>query len=232
MVFGNPPGEGMIPGLNILWSLAVKEHFYLLFPLAYLAILGLSRRERGASWPRPAWSSWRGDACWCSDSGRPKRGRTRRPTRGSTRSSGGACWRSPPTPQGDRWGHRLTGWGRSAVAFVALVGCLVLRADWFRETFRYTIQGVALMPLFALAIRRWQSGPVRFLNLYLMRLLGVYSYTIYLVHHVIVHYLKATTPTAVVLNFPIVLGLSFALAALMYRFVDLPAAELRRKFSP
>src|ERR1041385_683299 len=55
MIFG-PPHTGMVPGLESLWSLAVEEHFYLLFPCAYILLRRSFRRPKdqflvlGAIW--------------------------------------------------------------------------------------------------------------------------------------------------------------------------------------
>jgi peptidoglycan/LPS O-acetylase OafA/YrhL len=54
--------------------------------------------------------------------------------------------------------------------------------EGFRETLRYTLQGLALIPLFIAAIHYQKSWPVILLNLPLMRFLGVLSYSLYLCH--------------------------------------------------
>jgi hypothetical protein len=61
-----------------------------------------------------------------------------------------------------------------------------------RSTIRYTLQGVALMPLFIAAIRFQRSLAVRILNFAWVRFLGVLSYALYLCHSII---LEATIRT-------------------------------------
>jgi peptidoglycan/LPS O-acetylase OafA/YrhL len=133
---------------------------------------------------------------------------------------------------GDRLGVRLGNWFWGTIGF-ALIGLTVLfRAPWFRESFRYTIQGLALMPLFALAIRQGSGGPLRFLNSYAMRLLGVYSYTIYLCHFVIQYYLdkQENFHSNFLINFIVIFLGSFCIAAVMYNTIDRPMTRVRRRF--
>jgi peptidoglycan/LPS O-acetylase OafA/YrhL len=107
-----------------------------------------------------------------------------------------------------------------------------VREPWFRETIRYTIQGIALMPLFALAIIKGKEGGFRALNSYGMRLLGIYSYTIYLAHFVVLSYLMPEpTPRFFPMAFALSLTISFIIAAVMYQFVDLPCAAIRKRYS-
>jgi peptidoglycan/LPS O-acetylase OafA/YrhL len=223
---------GMIPGLDILWSLAVEEHFYLIFPLAYLAILGLSQQKQGGILAAVCLAvlAWR---CVLVFGYNAPEWRTYVAT--DTRLDSilwGCLLAIAANPAlGDRWGTRLANWGLGTIAMAMIVGTLLFRAGWFRETFRYTIQGVALMPLFALAIRRGRSGPLSFLHNYMMRLISVYSYTIYLVHSVLLVFLFDTRQPRFIKSFPVVMVLSFISAALMYRFVDVPMAAIRRRYS-
>ena len=67
-------------------------------------------------------------------------------------------------------------------ALLAEIGVsLVVRNEQFRESLRYTIQGCSLFVLFAFALH--SRGMVRsILTSRSLRLIGLYSYTIYLVH--------------------------------------------------
>jgi peptidoglycan/LPS O-acetylase OafA/YrhL len=119
-----------------------------------------------------------------------------------------------------------------ALALLALLGTFLIRDDNFRETFRYTIQGVALMPLFTAVLsddpktlmRRVLSCPP-------MVLIGRLSYSIYLFH------LLARTPGEVYFGSPyqtgsVITGLLFTGAAsyTLFIFVERPIAGLRRRF--
>jgi peptidoglycan/LPS O-acetylase OafA/YrhL len=117
-------------------------------------------------------------------------------------------------------------------AVILLLAMFGVRDDNFRETFRYTIQGLALMPLFTAVlsddpktlIRRSLSSPP-------MVLIGKLSYSIYLLH------LLARTPGEVFFGSPYHIGsvisgllLTGAAAYAIFIFVERPVAGLRRRF--
>jgi len=116
-------------------------------------------------------------------------------------------------------------------AVLALLLTFILRDDNFRETIRYTIQGLALMPFFTAAIsdnpgsvlRRVLSSPP-------MVLIGRLSYSIYLFH------LLARTPGEVYFGSPYAAGsiisglvLTGAISYGLYIFVERPLAGLRHR---
>jgi peptidoglycan/LPS O-acetylase OafA/YrhL len=229
-------GRSDIPGLNILWSLAVEEHFYMVFPLLYLLTCHTSRSRQGTLLVSlcALVLLWRCVLVFYFHSASTNLDRTYTAT--DTRVDSilwGCLFAIVCNPVlGDRQAQRMANWWVGGIALAVLGFCLVFRPPWFRETFRYTIQGIALMPLFALAILRGMERPLRFLNWYGMRLVGVYSYTIYLTHFVVLHYLMPeATPKLFPIAFLIAFSISFILAAAMHRFVDLPAAMLRKRYS-
>jgi len=147
-------------------------------------------------------------------------------------------------PAGARWLRRLTRPAVVAVAAVALLATFLVRDAFFRDSFRYTVQGLALMALVATVC--FGTVPAR-----LMRLLesrparhvGQLSYSLYLLHPIAVSlaerawvpagaggeggtleaaHLAAFVATAV--------PLSFLLAELSYRFVETPFLRWRRRF--
>jgi peptidoglycan/LPS O-acetylase OafA/YrhL len=105
---------------------------------------------------------------------------------------------------------------------------MVPRNPTFRETFRYTIQGLALAPVFIAAIRFPRALPFRFLNLPAVSFVGVVSYGIYLVQSPIILLLRRTLwPEWIVAGLS--LALSVAVATLLYYGVERPCARLRRR---
>jgi peptidoglycan/LPS O-acetylase OafA/YrhL len=118
------------------------------------------------------------------------------------------------------------------LALILLFATFIVRDDDFRETFRYTIQGIALMPLFTAVlsddpktlVRRSLSSPP-------MVLIGKLSYSIYLLH------LLARTPGEVYFGSPYHIGstisgllLTGVAAYIIFIFVERPIAGLRRRF--
>ena len=69
-----------------------------------------------------------------------------------------------------------------AAAAIVMMMTIVWRDVYFRETFRYSLQGLALMPVFYFAIKYAAHFPFTLLNHPWVVRIGVYSYAIYLIH--------------------------------------------------
>jgi peptidoglycan/LPS O-acetylase OafA/YrhL len=126
-------------------------------------------------------------------------------------------------------------WALLALAAGTLLATLLYRDESFREGIRYSLQGLALMPIFYFAIRFSDSQPFRCLNWPLAMKLGIYSYTIYLMHYVVIRLFWADAPAIAskpYLIFPIALLISIAFSAGVDRFVDPYFRRLRRQFRP
>jgi peptidoglycan/LPS O-acetylase OafA/YrhL len=126
----------------------------------------------------------------------------------------------------------LRAWMCRILALTLLLATFIIRDDDFRETFRYTIQGLALMPFFTAVLsddpktllRRTLSCPP-------MVLIGRLSYSIYLLH------LLARTPGEVFFGSSYQIGsiisgllLTGAAAYIIFILVERPIAGLRRRF--
>lgn len=212
-----------------LWSLAIEEHFYLVFPLVFLLWLGRLRPRRAALaclglcaavlaircvnvWRLPdyslnySWTHTRIDAILF-----------------------GCClglWNNPVVPADRAW--RPAPW-HVAASLAVILGTLAVRDPAFRESLRYTLQSAALFVPFAYLLHG--EGPlVRLLASRPMRRLGLWSYSFYLAHMTVV---------ALVLHLrPGLHGVGLMLAALpvtllwcwgMYGLVERPCARLRRR---
>lgn len=126
-------------------------------------------------------------------------------------------------------------WAILAVAHGCLLVTLLHRETSFRETLRYSLQGLALMPIFYFAIRHSNNQLFRHLNSSLALRLGTYSYAIYLIHHVIIYMITNNFPTIAakpIILFPVTLLFSIAYAAAIDRFVDGFFRQLRHKYRP
>jgi len=218
-----------VEGLGILWSLAVEEHFYLVWPSIFLLIARKRISSRHVLIGLSVILLWRvvrfyllGHSAWdvyiSTD------------TRIDSILFGcllamivnsGAASRFFPDGVAARY---LV----MAVAIIVLLLCFVVREEGFRSTLRYTLQGLALMPLFYYAIFRPEDPLFRWLNGRVIRRIGVYSYTIYLCHFVIIYALERTeleTAARVILA----LALSIGWAALVNELVEKPLKPLRTK---
>ena len=232
------PGNTIPEGTGILWSLAVEEHFYIFYPLLMTLLLGSPLRPRttGAllgivclvvlAWrfhlvQTPGF--WPDRTYYASD------------TRIDLIVYG--CILAlvmNPARQPHRSGSMSPAqWTVLATAAGAMLLTLLYRDPTFRETTRYSIQGLALMPIFYFAIRFSDNRLFRYLNSPWALTLGTYSYAIYLIHYVVITSIENNFPAVAAkpfILFPTALLISIAYAAAVERFVEPYFKRLRHKF--
>ncbi|MGB6230981.1 MAG: acyltransferase [Litorimonas sp.] len=226
-------GAGVMPYMSWtpLWSLAVEEHFYLLFP-ALLVLTGLDWRRLTAVllavvvavpiwrlvvslvWPDTAelYTYMATDA------------RIDSIAYGCLFSLGLHQLRNPERL---RW---LIGWAPVALAVAALLATFVIRDEMFRQVLRFSVQGVAIgvliLNLYFGQMFRW-TFPV--LELAPLRWIGRVSYGLYLWHFPVldgVRRLELGEAQTVLLA----LAASFAVTALSFYFWEQKFVALRKRF--
>jgi peptidoglycan/LPS O-acetylase OafA/YrhL len=231
--------SGQPIGTGVYWSLAVEEHFYLLFPWLFIGMQRLrldGRRQALLLWGlcalALAWRCWLVYCCHVA---------TNRTYMGSDTRLDSilfgcalAVWHNPmldaPAPSpGDarRWALLYVPGAMAVLAF-----CLVYRNDAFRETFRYSLQGAALTVLFTAAVRFPGWGAFRWLNTRAMEYIGGLSYALYLVHFTMLfvawHFLPGWPAAATGV---LALAASLLLAQLSFRYIEAPCARLRKRLA-
>lgn len=217
---------GMSSNIPIpLWSLDVEEHFYLLFPAAYVlmrarsearvivgiaALIGLALAVRIltfeiASDPTDIfyWTHTRIDSilfgCLLAVVNNPVT---------KDRAYIGASWL----------------WFAAGVAIIGVT--LLVRDPFFRETWRYSVQGVGLFLIFNYVLRT--GGIVnQALSITPLKWIGDRSYVLYLIHMPML-LVGERFFGASVLGYAIGFALSLAFAAAMYRFVEQPLLQWRK----
>lgn len=210
-----------------LWSLAIEEHFYMLFPfcfillarrysmeqvarvlgLACVVILGLrfatliftDDLSRNYYWSHTRLDSLLFGCCL-------------------------ALWQNPILdPQA--WRPKN---GHVALALLGVVATFLIRDPLFRETIRYSIQGVALFVLFSFVLDGRSAFVTKWLSWKPVAWIGLVSYTLYLCHLAIfaaVHNILGVTELqAGVIGAP----LAFLFAYAMRVWVELPIVKWRR----
>jgi peptidoglycan/LPS O-acetylase OafA/YrhL len=224
-------------GTGVLWSLAIEEHFYLLYPPLLLALLAMRRpasRIAVLAAILALFLVWRlvlaillgasSDYLYAASDARFD-------------SILYGCLLAFMMNAGAAERVFPSGAGGMAAMTAAGLALLLLTFLWrdqlFRDTLRYSIQGVALMPLFYYAVRRPEALHHRVLNTPAMTVIGAFSYTIYLIHYVLMGSIAEAYPAlkGTPLNFLLSFGGSFLYAWAMYRFVETPVARLRRRVS-
>lgn len=228
-------GFNKVPaGTSILWSLSVEEHFYFLYPLIFSVFIfniGKLRLAYFLIGIMIVMLCWR---YYLFDVQKVFEGRILFAS--DTRIDSiivGCILALLKNPVKDINTRHL-----SKIDFLLImlsVLCLLLtflyRDESFRAIYRFTVQGIALCVLFYYAIAFSKHPLFSFLNIRIMDRIGVYSYTIYLVHFIIIELIMANIP-GINNNYVlllIVLGMSVFIGFLMYNFVEKPLQIYRKK---
>jgi peptidoglycan/LPS O-acetylase OafA/YrhL len=231
-------GNTIPDGTGILWSLAVEEHFYIFYPLLMTLMLGCALRPRTIG-------ALLGVGCLAVLAWRihlvqspgfvPDRTYYASDTRIDSIIYGCilAVVMSPKQQLNQlatmSWGH----WTVLATASGTLLLTLLDRNVVFRETIRYSVQGLALMPFFYFAVKFSDNRLFQKLNSPWIVSLGIYSYAIYLIHYVVITLIVENVPSLAAKSFilfPTALLLSIVYAAIIDRFVDSYFRRLRRNY--
>jgi peptidoglycan/LPS O-acetylase OafA/YrhL len=226
-------GVSTISGLGILWSLAVEEHFYFIWPAIFLMIargqIGL-RSIAGLLLLILLWRCFRFFVLGSTFYEIYISTDTRFDSilygclLGLMHAKPNEIWTFPPLKSGI-WIIML--------ACAAILFTIGFRDEVFRSTLRYSVQGIALLPLFHYAVKYPEVWVFRPLNWGFMRKLGLWSYTIYLIHFVIINGLVfngiALPGSILMLGLAGILSAGFAAA--VYRFIEAPLHPLRRRLT-
>ena len=226
---------GHAPGTWIFWSLCIEEHFYLLFPLAYVLLLRyVPSRARQALVLAGVCAlvlAWRLVLVFALGASHD---RTYMATDTRIDSILFGCilgvFANPlldTTRIGaDRW--------KLVVVPLALAGLMVsfvVRMPSFQQTIAYSLQGLCLFPLFIAAVRYPTWWLFEVLNVRWVAFVGVLSYSIYLVHPAVLWDVAGWVPAPGLLQAALGLALTLAVAYGIYVAVEKPAARLRRRLS-
>jgi peptidoglycan/LPS O-acetylase OafA/YrhL len=230
-------GDGTPPGTTPYWSLAVEEHFYLVFPAVFIL---LQRRlpDRWRTQGLILWGVCAAVLVWRLVLVLGMHVPSERTYLASdTRIDSimfGCALALAANPMLDRVPGSPELWRRFLLPIgLGLVGySFVKRDDWFRDTLRYTVQGIGLTPLFVVAMRDPKWAPMRLLNWKPVRRVGVLSYSLYLVHQVVIYVCEAWAPgLGRWPRFVLALAIALVVSQAINRFIEKPCARLRRRLA-
>jgi peptidoglycan/LPS O-acetylase OafA/YrhL len=228
--------SGMTAGTMVFWSLAVEEHFYLVFPFfcGLLLQCRLAARQRFMILLATCALvlAWRFYLVLVLDVS-TDRTYFASDTRLDNLLFGCAlALYGNPMLDGKPRREALLKYLVVPIAVALLLCSFIFRSETFRETFRYTIQGVALFPVFVAAIAFPHWALFRWLNTGVLRFMGTISYSFYLVHFVAIAAVQTHFGhTSKWVQGGISFVLSIVVAYAMYRFLELPLARMRRKLA-
>lgn len=220
--------------IGMFWSLSVEEHFYLFAPLALVLMGGNARRMLGLAificiaslglrllyaYEDPAIVNTL-ELYWRSE------------TRFDSIAYGVILACLPELDRGRRLIERMTTRPVFILSIAFLLGTFAFRDAYFQNTWRFTLQGLALIPIFASVIF---AEPVpffnRILNTPVLVWVGALSYSLYVWHGAVVLFFYGwieTLPYAAIKMIDTVLSVVFAL--LSFYMLERPILSLRKRF--
>jgi len=226
---------GMPLGSRVFWSLAVEEHFYLIFPVFVLFLMRRYSKKTQAIVTLVVCGlllMWRLILASFFDAGYDRIFYAT-DTRFDAILFGCAMglYLNPIDSDSPRWSERKAMlWAGAGVGLILV--SLVIRNEFYRSTLRYSLQSLALFPIFYAAIQQPNFGPFRILNWSWVRFIGLLSYSLYLVHHTVILALINSKPE---LGTPAVIGIagviSLVIAYLFHVGLEKPAARMRKRYA-
>ncbi len=230
--------DGLPDGTAVFWSLAVEEHFYLLFPLLFAGVMrhGIQPRRQallllGICAALLLWRIFLYSRFDAVDVMAQQRLEISSDTRFDSILFGCIlALYGNPSLDPTRFDERVWKYVLLPLGICGLLFSFMCRDEFFRATLRYTLQGISLIPVFVCAVRYPKWLPMRPLNFRPVAFVGVLSYSLYLVHQVVLAAVWHELPEAgnAVCGF-VTLAVSMAIACILYVAVEKPCARLRHK---
>lgn len=234
-IIGNGWWDGRAPGTWVYWSLAVEEHFYLFFPVVYLLLRRYlpSRRKQALVLLGLCLAvlAWRCVLVFGLDVAKD-RTYVASDTRVDSILWGCAlAVYANPVLDAVRIAERWLKFFWVPLGLVGLLLSFLARDQRIEESIRYTLQGLALVPLFIAAIQYPNWGPFRILNVSWVKFIGLLSYSMYLLHPTVMYAVHQYTVWHPFAQGVTSLALTIAIALAIHYGVEKRCAYLRRKLS-
>lgn len=210
------------------WSLAVEEHFYLIWP-GLLVLAGIPRARRmvvALAGMIAIWRAWEFRHQWSAEL-IPALSMCRWDWRTDVRLDGllWGCWMALLLRE-TAWRQRLTRWLSPGV-WLGLIASFIA-CVYYKPPFAWTWQSMLIVLILAGTVLRPQSVSSLILESAPMRWVGRMSYSLYLWNSLFFPGMGYPRPLAlgILQAFPINVFLVFACAFLSYNFVERPLIRL------
>ena len=223
-------------GTGVLWSLAVEEHFYFAYPLLLTFLLKIKRNSGmflSLLLICLLLLVWRLNLVLAPDFFE-ERIYYATDTRFDSILFGCllAVGFNPVQFKGNNNELKIKHWLALILAVCVLIFTFIYRDVVFRQTLRYTLQGLALMPIFYFSISRYKHWIFRFLSISVVQKIGIYSYSIYLIHFFIISLILKVTDQQISPFYLLIAAsiLSVLYAFLVHRYIEKYFYKVRKKF--
>ncbi|MET0211035.1 MAG: acyltransferase, partial [Burkholderiaceae bacterium] len=226
--------SGVVSPLVVIWSLAVEEHFYLIYPAVLIALARRpARLEQVLIAFIVASLAWRCVLVFGIGLDDMPKDRIFMGTDTRMDTIAFGCWLAAAMhrarrPGGATLARRLRLLARPSMVaggLVLLLLTLVVRQPEWRETARYSVQGLALLPLLcALSIGPHPLGGVRaVLESRPALFFGAISYSLYLYHFLGLTLVRLIWPgTSPGLRLALAAALGLSMAIVSYLIIETP----------
>ena len=222
----------LAPATDIFWSLAVEEHFYLVFPWVFLWLARIEQPGKRAAVLLAVCAAvllWR---CYLEFGLHASYNRTYCATDTRIDSILFGCvlalWGNPVLDE-SRISERTWKYCLLPLSLVGLAVSFGVSNPSFLDTLRYTLQGLSLFAVFVVAIRYPTWGPMRLLNTRLLSWIGLISYSLYLVHLLMLKLTYTIFGHKFWVLITIGWAVSIGMAAAIYYAVERPTGRLRKR---
>lgn len=229
-VLGNP--DMMAPYTGPMWSLAIEEHFYLFFPLTLLFCVRRWRYQHVAQILAAACAAvllWRVFLVASDVSSDYIYHATETRLDALLYGCIMGLWMNPKL---DRPLSPLTGGALLIGSAAILLIAFTVPGQVFHDTLRYSLQSIGLFAVFYCAVRFPHWKLFSWLELPVMRYLGVISYMFYLSHMAFVRIGQDLWPDQPLMRTALAFLATLAFSAASYRWMEKPLGALRYKFPP
>lgn len=229
-IYSSFSGELIKQPLAITWSLAVEEHFYFIFPFLFMGFVSLPKRFLGLiAAILLAMLAWRVYLVLAIglDNLPHYRIYTATDTRADSILYGVAL--SLVFARYAELVRQLSRWRVFFLGAFLLLLTLAIRNEEFRESLRYSLQGIALFCMFPTLVYG-KNRLSSFLQWPVVVYVGRVSYSMYLYHWLVTHSVAHFLPGLATLpRIALITVLSLLSAHLSYRYIEQTFQNLGRK---